>query len=369
VFFEVRNSLETETRAESVSLKFGVQLRSGPISRVVDQAVLCEKVGFDSVWWMDHVVGGGQSACWPELYTTLAVIGASTKKILIGSAVTDTLRRHPSAISQTCATISQLTSGRFVLGLGAGEAMNLIPFGLDTNRAYSRLEEGVEVLRTLMASGYDKRANFQGRFYSLKNAFIQIQPNYSVPIYFGAFSPKMLKLVAKVGVGWLPWSHTPQSYRVTLSQIEDSIKKGCRERARASKFDPCTINVANLSNDEGESREIALESARQMLSTLPLQVKKIAPNLKDVDLSLGALEWMGPLEDVTKVNTRLKLANSIPEEIALQTAIYGTSDDCISKIEEFSNAGCEHIVLSLRGKDPLQLTKDFASKVLSYFRR
>jgi alkanesulfonate monooxygenase SsuD/methylene tetrahydromethanopterin reductase-like flavin-dependent oxidoreductase (luciferase family) len=77
-----------------------------PFQNIIQRAQFCEKHGFDSVLIDDHLLYGTEAAAAPEPFTTLAAIAAGTRRIRVGIAVTDMVRRHPAIIAQTLATLS-----------------------------------------------------------------------------------------------------------------------------------------------------------------------------------------------------------------------------------------------------------------------
>src|SRR5690348_4531436 len=189
-------------------VRFGCRIflaANEPFTNVVKRAQFCEQHGFDSVLIDDHLLYGTRDAAAPEPFTTLAAIAAGTRKIRIGIAVTDLVRRHPAIIAQTLATLTNQYPGRIFLGLGTGDSMNQAPFGLSTAQSYSRLREGLKIIRLLWNSNIDKPVNFKGRFFSLNNAYLQAGQDKQPlpPIYLAAFGPKMLRLAGEAGDGWI----------------------------------------------------------------------------------------------------------------------------------------------------------------------
>jgi len=155
-------------------IRFGCRIflaANEPFQRIVEWAQFCEKHGFDSVLIDDHLLYGTEAAAAPEPFTTLATIAAGTRRIRVGIAVTDLVRRHPAIIAQTLATLSNQYPKRLFLGLGTGDPMNQSPFGLPTQQRYSRLREGLGIIRQLWNSSIDKPQTFKGRFYTLNNAY------------------------------------------------------------------------------------------------------------------------------------------------------------------------------------------------------
>src|SRR5437870_8528045 len=141
--------------------------------QVIKRAQFCEKHGFDSVLIDDHLLYGTEAAAAPEPFTTLAAIAAGTRRIRVGIAVTDLVRRHPAIVAQTLATLSNQFPKRLFLGLGAGDPMNQTPFGLSSEHRVGRLKEGLKIIRQLWNSSIDKPVSFKGRFFSLNNAYLQ----------------------------------------------------------------------------------------------------------------------------------------------------------------------------------------------------
>src|SRR6266705_7211388 len=202
-----------------------------PLTQIVKRAQFCEKQGFDSVLIDDHLLYGTEAAAAPEPFTTLAAIAAGTRRIRVGIAVTDLVRRHPAIIAQTLATLSNQYPRRLFLGLGTGDPMNQSPFGLPTEQRYSRLREGLQIIRQLWNSSIDKPASFKGRFFTLNNAYLQAgQERQPVPpIYLAAFGPRMLRLTGEAADGWIPHCHTPTTSKTDLDTIRASARQAKRD--------------------------------------------------------------------------------------------------------------------------------------------
>ena len=93
-------------------------------------------------------------------------------------------------LAQSAATLRLMTGGRCVLGLGLGEAMNLLPFGMKPSSQTARMREAVELIRLLWTSSFENRVSYKGRFYAFDGAWLQFPNPGPVPIYVGALGPK-----------------------------------------------------------------------------------------------------------------------------------------------------------------------------------
>ena len=76
----------------------------------------------------------------------VSAIGAVTENVELGTCVTDAIRRHPSTIALSTVTLDRITKGRGILGIGAGEAQNVVDFGIEFSKPVSKFKEQLEVI-------------------------------------------------------------------------------------------------------------------------------------------------------------------------------------------------------------------------------
>jgi G6PDH family F420-dependent oxidoreductase len=201
-------------------MRIGYALSSeefGP-KELVRQARMAEQAGFEGLWISDHFhpwndEQGHSSFVW----STIGAIAQATERMQVTTAVTcPTIRVHPAIVAQAAATCSLLLDGRFVLGLGTGEALNEHILGTrwpETDERLEMLEEAVEVIRLLWGGG---TRSHRGRHYRVENARIYDLPEQPPPILISAFGPKALSLAARLGDGFCttgPDREAVQSFR------------------------------------------------------------------------------------------------------------------------------------------------------------
>jgi G6PDH family F420-dependent oxidoreductase len=186
---------------------------------LLDQAVRAEKAGFSSLLISDHfhpwIDQQGES---PFVWSVIGAIGASTGLKVTTGVTCPTVRIHPAILAQAAATTQLLLQGRFVFGVGSGEALNEHITGQHWPAANTRLEmleEAIEVIRSLWRGG---TVHHEGRYYAVENARLYSLPETPPPIVVSAFGPKSLALAARVGDGLITTSPDADMVRAYRSQ-------------------------------------------------------------------------------------------------------------------------------------------------------
>jgi coenzyme F420-dependent glucose-6-phosphate dehydrogenase len=119
-----------------------------------------------------------------------------------GTAVTcPTFRLHPLIVAQAAATAAVMMPGRFFLGVGSGEYLNEHITGSDWPRPAIRLdmlEEAVHLIRTMWQGGWQ---NFDGNYYTVKDARIFTLPATPPSIMMAGSKPYAAELAGRIGDG------------------------------------------------------------------------------------------------------------------------------------------------------------------------
>lgn len=289
--------------------------------------------GLSGVWFPDHAPPFS-SYSWPELYVTLSAIAVHTKRVFLGSLVTDVLRRHPVVTAHAFASLSHLAPDRVILGIGAGAGPSQRPYGISMTNLAPKLEEGIEVIRALYDAKREKPAEYSGKHFQLRKAGTPQQPASKIPIYVAAYGPKMLSLTARLADGWLPESHTPQTYRRTLTRIQAEMKTAGRT---SEELEPCVALIFYPHEPDDKAYARLLKAAKNYLAEYPdilwtAGAGKEHPGLRTHQIIHDG-ELLGSLSD------------TVPDQLADATLIYGDTDACAEKLMKFLEVGCKHIIL------------------------
>jgi F420-dependent oxidoreductase-like protein len=184
----------------------------------VDLARGAESLGYDSVW-VTH--GSGRDS-----FGVLAAYGAATTRLRLGNGVVPIYPRHPVAMAQAALTLSEMTAGRFILGVGVSHRASMeAMLGLTLREPLAVMREYVAVLR----GAVNGTAKFEGRHYRVNWSLAVPERPPAPPIYLAALSRNMLELAGEVADGVVLWLCSPGYVRdVAVPALQ-------RGRARAGK--------------------------------------------------------------------------------------------------------------------------------------
>ncbi|GAA1679778.1 LLM class F420-dependent oxidoreductase [Kribbella yunnanensis] len=143
--------------------------------RVIELARTAEKSGFSEVWLPDHLQTIPPSDGYLfEAWTLLTAVARATDTIRVGQLVTGNGYRNPALQAKMASTLDVLSHGRLTFGIGAGwyEA-DYDAFGYEFPTAGQRLRELREAVQIIQSLWTDEVTNFDGKFYTLKNAYAQ----------------------------------------------------------------------------------------------------------------------------------------------------------------------------------------------------
>jgi phthiodiolone/phenolphthiodiolone dimycocerosates ketoreductase len=332
---------------------------------------------YHSIWMPDHLVSFWPDSIWTPEFTDLAEVSKSPHRYLdaltlagavavrttrtrLATSVLDTVRRHPVTLAQSALTLSHLSGGRFILGLGAGERENLAPYGFDDRGTVSRFAEAVRLIRLLWST--DGPITFDGEFFTLAHARLDTELHDSgpPPIWIGANGPRMLGLVGELGDGWWPTgSAGPETYAAQLARIRDAAEQAGR--------DPQTITPAKMVVSLiGEPDELSEILQRPLVKSLVLQLTA------DALRSTGHLHPMGQhwrgIQDLDpRVLTRdrlFRLFGDVEPAAILSVVPHGTPKQVAEQIAAFGEAGARVVsVLDYSGMAGQAYAAESARKV------
>lgn len=186
-------------------LRFGTFLTpmAADPQRAVRLARVSEELGFDLVTYQDHPY----QPAFLDTWTLLTYAAAATDTIHLAPNVLNLPLRPAPVVARSAASLDLLSGGRLALGLGAGAFWDAIEAmggrRLTPAQAVDALAEGIDLIRQLWDTDSNLRVR-GGEYHPADGARRGPAPAHRIPIWIGALKPRMLRLIGRIGDGWLP---------------------------------------------------------------------------------------------------------------------------------------------------------------------
>ena len=320
-----------------------------------------ESLGFDTVWFPDHVVFMAKTLT-PEVWSVITAASMKTKKIIMGS-IGDAHRIHPAIYAHRLATVDHISRGRIFVCVGYGEKMNLDPYGIKWNKPLTRVRESIEIMRSLWKGD---QVNFDGEIYKLSKAELRIRPfdDRSIPIYVAATAPKALKLAGECGDGWVTNAMPPKLFSDKLSKVKEGMK--LRDKAIAP-LDKCIYIFLSIADDKDKAYE-TLEPVKHAL-IWPELLKEAGYDI-EISEEYGDLQYTKIMPNDTDMIRRFREmgAKYYSRDIVEDFVISGSKRDAIKKIESYVTAGVTHFIFRDFSPDRQASLRALSKDILPYFR-
>jgi F420-dependent oxidoreductase-like protein len=274
---------------------------------VIQISLAAEEAGFDSLWLMDHFYQianvGAKTEPMLEPYVLLGAIAGRTNRIQLGTLVTSVTYRNPAHLAKAVTTLDVISSGRAILGIGAGwNEEEHSAYGFEFPSLRTRMERLTEAVMVCRAMFNELSPTFEGAHYSIHDAMNfprPVRPN-GIPILIGGNGEqKTLRLVAQFADACNVFGDA-----ATIQQKLDVLQRHCEDLGRDPKQITKTAKVAL----------IVAETESEL-------TKKIR--------ELGEIQRLDPSRH-------------------REHLIAGTSESVVGQIEAFLSLGLDGIIFSMR---------------------
>ena len=312
--------------------KIGVLLptRQGPdhghvtATQTITQAVMAEKLGFDSVWVGESVLARPRF----DPITTLAAVATQTSHVGLGTAILMGPIHTPVLLAQRLATLDCLCEGRLTIGIGLGAdtpgaRREYATAGIPYDQRLGRLIQTVQACRTLWRSDPEAMADDapgrQTKYWDLRGVELYPKPfSNAGPQFWSSASPFVEKALARVPRlydGWLPNPPTAELFVSGWQTISNS-PDAARPLTRAAYLTLCS------DDDSGRARTLLDRFCR---------------------------DYYG---------------YSVADGQKYQAFFGGNHAECIDWLKGYIAAGAEHIVLRIPDNDYTQHLETLAQHIL-----
>lgn len=201
---------------------------AGDVAGVLGVVARADRDGLDLFTLADHPYFGDKL----DAYAALGFLLGRTTRIAGMVSVTNLASRPAPVLARTITSLSALSGGRVVLGLGAGALWDMITrLGvprLDPGAAVRAMEEAIILVRAL--SGGGDPVTFDGEFYRVSD--LDPAAVAAPPVWTGSGGPKSLAVTGRLADGWVPqggadWLST--RYRQARPLIDEAAAAAGRD--------------------------------------------------------------------------------------------------------------------------------------------
>lgn len=240
-------------------LRFGLKHAGQDVDIPALRAVwrIADDAGFDHVWDFDHFASigeGGPDRPIFEGWALQAAMAEATSRVRIGCLVTGNTYRNPALLAKLAVTVDHLSGGRLEFGIGAAWAeVEHRMYGIEgLDHRVGRLSESLQILKSLFTQD---RTNFEGRYYTMKDAISNPKPvqRPHPPLWIGASGHTTLRLVARYADVW----NIGGGGLERVAELTEMLDQACRQVGR----DPGEIRHSIQFGWDGNSRQELVELA------------------------------------------------------------------------------------------------------------
>ncbi len=313
---------------------------SGAADEVVELVVEAEKLGLDVCWVAEAWGADAPSA--------LGYIAAHTQRMLLGSGVLQVGTRSPVMVAQTAITLSNLSNGRFLLGLGASGPQVIEGLhGVSFSRPLARVSETVDIVRQVFAGG---KISYSGNEFQIPRPGgeavpmrLSTRPEHTIPIYLAALSPAMLRLTGQIADGWLGTSFVPEgAANAYFSHLDNGLTAAGRTRA---DIDICQGAEVAFASDEEDLQSMVADRKKELAFSLGGMGSSSTNYYNQAYSRQGWADVAAEVRKRWQRGDREGAAGLVTDEMVLATTLIGTEEMVRARLAVWLDAGVNTVRL------------------------
>ncbi|WP_326643895.1 LLM class flavin-dependent oxidoreductase [Streptosporangium sp. NBC_01755] len=294
--------------------------------------------GFDELWLTDSSLHAR------NVYVYLTLAASRTDRIRLGTAVTNPITRHPAVTATAITTVDEVSGGRAVLGIGAGDRP-LLALG-SKPAPLKQLEAGIDAIRRLWTG---ENVTMRAPGFVLDDAHMREPGRSDIPVYMSASGPKTLELAGRVadGVILLAGLH-PEGLRWAI----DHIERGAEKAGRSARPDITVFAYGAIDDDEDK----ALAAGRTIAAWFP----QTAPVYCEMaGLSNELVRQVREMYSGGEFQEAEQAAKLLPDEFVHRMSLAGGKDRAREHIKNMLELDVECVSVFPLGDDRMKTVRYF----------
>lgn len=306
------------------NVRLGMTLPIGSADRAAELAKAAYDRGYEEIWMAE--VNGGDS------YALAGAVAHALPGVPIGTAVVPAQTRTPMAHAMAAMTLSQMTGGNFVLGIGLSSP-NIVRdwAGQPYERPLTTMREHVEVLRRMLSG---QKTTYEGKTLSVKGFRLGGAAVGQVPIYLGALNKSMLRLTGALCDG-VCLNMVPES---ALPRVLGEVRAGAEEVGK----DPAALEVvARLHVVMADDPDMGRNLIRTVFGAYAA-----TPGYNK------CFEWIGFEDEARQIREafakgdRAGVAMGVTDRLCDAMAVVGNKETVRARVRAYAEAGIDVCVIN-----------------------
>jgi probable F420-dependent oxidoreductase len=330
-------------------MQFGITIKPDmSVDRIVALTRQAEAAGFQYGWIFDsHVL-------WLEPYPLLTLMAANTKKMRLGTCVTNPATRDITVTSSLFATLNLISGGRMQLGIGRGDSSRRVLGKKPVTAA--QLEEAVQRFRELTGG---KEIDYDGRAAKFTWASGGVPP-----VWVAGYGPKVLELAGRIADGVILQFADPD----LIEWCVGFVKKGAEGAGR----DPRKIEImAAAPVWVSDDMNVAHEHVRWFPALVSNHVVDLVSRYKPDELPPALTSYIrnrGGYDYLHHCEVDSSNAQFVSDEVTDRFCVLGPAEAQIAKLRRLAGVGVTQFNIYLMcGKEEDTLEK-YRQQVLTAFK-
>jgi probable F420-dependent oxidoreductase len=311
------------------------------IHRMAEFVAWAEENGFDDVWIAEISD--------PDALVALSAAAAVTSRIRLGTAIVQLGTRTVPLLAAGAASVTELSAGRFVLGVGASTRAILEGWhGLSYDRPRERMSEALPLLRSLLAG---ERSNVQGRQIQSKGFQLRHPPADPPKIILAAMNERMLETAGEMADGAF-LNCVPVD---ALPRVMEVVNRGVERSGREDPFEFLIAIYCEVTDDVEAARARFANDFAFYLTAPPYR---------------SALAWYGLEEEVAiaekawETRDFQKVREAVSPRLIDELTVFGTAEQCLERLAAYGAAGVTTVSISCTSEDPRDTLRALAPYTL-----
>lgn len=297
-------------------------------------------LGYHNLWLTDSSLHAR------NCYSYLTLAASCSESLTLGTAVTNPSTRHPAITAAAAATVDEISGGRMILGIGAGDRP-LLALGLRPS-PLADLEATIGGIRQLWRG---ETVDLEAPGFCLRHAHMRFEASRSdLPVYVSASGPKTLELAGRIADGViLLVGLFPEALHWALEHVRRGAEQAGRRLPHVAVFAYGVVD---------DDEEAALAGARSIAAWFP-QTAPVICDLAGLPREIAERVRSGYLGGEFQEATAV--AQLLPEDFVRKVALSGDRARAARQIRNALDAGADSVHVFPLGRDRLSTIREFAA--------